>query len=172
MFSLSTTLSRMFLMFSVRRSSFSSSRRLARSDEDDALNTPPEGRALDSREITHLWHTASRSPVRNEDKMTEIRLPWSPSLVTKLFNPLWILCKRIWMMNICKSSDLCTLYEIFIFIFTLVGAHGSPTRESQDEEEGGEERQRRHVTWWTASGQLSHLPGPGNWSGGNINCIA
>ena len=37
----------MFLVFSVRRSSCSSSLRLARSDEDDALRTAPEGWALE-----------------------------------------------------------------------------------------------------------------------------
>ena len=81
-------------MFSVRRSSCSSSLRLARSDEEDALTTPPEGRALESEgEITHSEQIRRvkinhKSPVRFEDKMIEIRLPRFPPLVTKLLNPL------------------------------------------------------------------------------------
>ena len=85
----------MFLMFSVRRSSCSSSLRLARSDEDDALTTPPEGRALEYEgEITHSdseqtrQNQINKSPMRFENKMIDICLPRFPPLVTKLLNPL------------------------------------------------------------------------------------
>lgn len=157
-----TSLFLMFLVFSVRRSSCSSSLRLARSDEDDALRTAPEGRALEwSGEKTFnkldFQNRPDASPMRNEDKMIEISLSWSPSLVTKLLNPLGILRQRIWILwqgQWMTSSGWQTGEQENIF--TLIRSHGSPTRESQKEKKGDEGRQRRHVTSWTASGQLKH----------------